>query len=197
VALTDAARGALVALPTVFNQVQMHERRALTQLELESLAHELNVIETVKKLTDARKDAIQETIRHHNDVTAEQAGQAFPKRRKIGSRTIDPTPRDKSGHYLLAQPQQPFVTGVKGFAEGWQQRFVSGGTSQNQRLLEELFLSGQITRTEYLAFTREVRVLDDDKIRAFLKKNADRGLRILKAITIRSAPNSSLYGPKK
>jgi hypothetical protein len=197
VQLTDEARGALTALPTVFGSVGMTERRILTDAEVQAISVEADVIETVESLVKARKEAIKETIRHHNDMTAQQAGQAFPKRRRIGSKVVDATPRDKSGHYLLAQPKQPFVTAVKGFAKGWEQRFTAGSTSQSVEQLERLYLGGAIERADYLGFTHEVRVLDEDKIRSYLRKNTDKGLRILKAITVRNPPNSSLYGPGK
>jgi hypothetical protein len=40
-------------------------------------------------------------------------------------------------------------------------------------------------------------VLDEGNMRKFLRKNPARGLQILRAITKREAPNSSLYGPER
>ena len=197
VELTPDARAALNKVPKVFGSVEMETRRRLTDAELKLIAEEDDAVSRSIKTLQDRQKAIRETIRHHNDVVALEGGEAVDRRRRVGSRIVEATTRDHSGHLLLAKPGEPREIKAPGFAKGWRQSFTSGSTEQSLALLEQLFKAEQITRAEYLACTREVRVLDEDRIKDFIRKNADRGLRILKAITIRKPPNSSLNGPSR
>jgi hypothetical protein len=189
VKFTDALRGALRSLPTVFGKVTPTERRKLEAAEITSLTNEINAIDEVAAQLAARRKAIQEAVRTHQDFKAEDQG-LTPRCNRIADGVA-------KGHYLIADPGDPYETAVDGYADAWQQRYVKGKTSQSQDLLDALAAEGKITRQEYLACTRETRNLDEDKIKVLIRKNPQRGLEILAAITTRSAPGASLYAPKK
>lgn len=183
-------------------QVNPAERRSLTPAELRALTDERVAIDAVTKPLGARDKAICEHIRMHMDVAAEQAGQAAPAGVYRGGVLVTPpTERVASGaakgHYLLGRPQAPHEVPVEGYADGWQQRYVSGPVTQSLSALEALYADDSITRKEYLALTRESRSLAQDKVDAFIRKDPARGLEILAAITTRGPATASVYAPKK
>ncbi len=153
------------------------------------LTEEIIAIDELSKQLGSRKKAIQEYVRTHMDFAAEEQGLA-----PLCDRVADGVAK---GHYLVASPGTPFEVPVEGYADAWQQRYVKGEVTQDLATLTELRDAGKITQAEFNACTREVRVLDEDKIKGLIKKNPRRGLAILAAITRRSAPGASLYAPKK
>lgn len=192
--LTQEVRYALRQLPGVFNSVNIGERRSLTQDEVDAITAEAEVMRVIAPVLAGRLEVIKEMIRVHMDVTAEQGGHV------ASSDLIDPvsgevivpaTLRDQNGHYLQAAPRQPHQ--VQSGNKAWSQEYVSGGTSVSGSALIKLYEDGEITRREYLAVTRETRVLDNDKFRAFIRKAPARGLGILRQITARRDPSASLY----
>lgn len=189
VKFTEKLRRALRSLPSVFGQVAPTERRKLEAAELVQLTDEIIAIDELSKQLGDRKVAIQKYVRTHMDHMAEDKGLA-PLCDRVASGVA-------RGHYLIATPGDPFEVPVNGYEDAWQQRYVKGGTAQDLALLNELVESGAVTRAEYLACTVEIRKLDEDRIKAFIKKNPRRGLAILAAITRRSAPGASLNHPKK
>ncbi len=189
VTFTDRLRSALRSLPTLFGKVAPTERRKLEAAELVRLTEEIIAIDELSKQLGSRKKAIQEYVRTHMDFAAEEQGLA-----PLCDRVADGVAK---GHYLVASPGTPFEVPVEGYADAWQQRYVKGEVTQDLATLTELRDAGKITQAEFNACTREVRVLDEDKIKGLIKKNPRRGLAILAAITRRSAPGASLYAPKK
>lgn len=187
VTITDKLRKALRALPVCFGSVQPTERRRLEAAELTRITQEYQTIEAIKAQLAKRQDAIKEAVRIHQDFQAEDEGRTAIR---VSGGVAD-------GHYLAATPGAPFETAVDGMEDTWQQRYVKGSTSQEAKLLEELAAAGTISRAEYLGFTREVRVLDEERISTFIRKSPARGLAILASITKRNAPGASLYPPKK
>lgn len=183
---TDKLRRALKGLPAVFGVVMPTERRKLESAELVRLTEEIITIDVLLDELTQRREAIKEVVRIHQDFEAEAEG--------ITERVAEGAAK---GHYLAGQPGKPFKTAVEGYADPWQQRYVKGGTSQQLSLLQELLDAGTITQAEFNGFTRAVRVLDEDKIRAAIRQRPRRSLQILSAITRRSAPGASLYAPKK
>lgn len=201
VTFTPALRKAFASLAGM-DQVNPDARRSLTAGELAALTAERNAITAVTEPLGKRVKAITEHIRMHIDVAAEEAGAATPAAVYRGGKLITPaTERVASGaakgHYLLAAPQAPYEVPVQGYDDCWQQRYVSGGVSQSLSALEALAETGEITRKEYLALTRESRSLAQDKITAFIAKDPARGLEILAAITERAPASASVYPPKK
>lgn len=189
VTFTDKLRSALRGLPGLFGQVAPTERRKLEAAELARLTQEIIAIDELSKQLGDRKNAIQEFVRTHMDFTAEAQDLA-----PLCDRVAEGVAK---GHYLVASPGTPYEVPVEGYSDPWQQRYVKGKVTQDQHTLNELREAGTITQAEFNSFTREVRVLDEDKIKTAIKKNPRRALAILAAITRRSAPGASLYAPKK
>jgi hypothetical protein len=162
------------------------ERRKLERAEVTLLTDEANAIDVLVKELGARRKAVSELMRMHQDFEAQQAGHS--------DRVADGVAK---GHILAAEAGEPFETEVEGYADCWQQRYVSGSVSQSKDKLDALLAAGTITQAELNGFTRAVRVLDDLRIQEFIRRNPSRGLQVLKAITIREAPGASLHAPKK
>jgi hypothetical protein len=199
---TPQVLSALKDLPALFGSVHADKRRVLTEEELKVVTREHEAISAVTKPLGKRADEIAELIRMHMDVDAEGRGIALAAAQQRGGAILRPaTQRVPSGiaagHYLLARPEAPYETGVEGFEHSWQQRFVSGKVTKDLSALEQLEQDGTVTRAEYLSFTRETRVLDDEKIAAAIRRAPGRGLQILKAITARGRAGASLYPPTK
>jgi hypothetical protein len=184
VTLTAQLKASLSKLPKVFGQTTPGKARKLEKAELEALTEEAIAIAAVVTPLGQRAEAISETVRHHMDAVGP----------KSAPRIADGKAK---GHRLLARPGEPFNVDVEGYTEPWQQRYVSGAAKPSPARLLALYEAGQITREEYLGFTREARVYDEEKVAAFIRKDPGRGLEILGAITERSAPGASLYAPKK
>ena len=75
----------------------------------------------------------------------------------------------------------------------WSQEFSQPAPAPSLDLLEALYTSGDITREEYLSVTRTERVLDEDKMRALIRKSPQAGLKLLRKITVTGAAKASLY----
>lgn len=187
VKFTDTLRKHLREISSLFGNVMPTERRRLERAEVRDLTEEANAIDVLVKELGARRKAISEFMRTHQDFQALDEGK--PAERIAGGVA--------KGHILAATAHDPFETEVEGYAERWQQRFVSGSASPSQPMLQELLDAGTITQAEFNGFTRAVRVLDDLRVQEFIRKNPARGLQVLAAITTREAPSASLYAPKK
>jgi hypothetical protein len=186
-AVSDKLRTALRSVAAVFGGVQPTERRKLEAAEVKSLTDEATVITAITKPLGERLKDIQAVMRMQVDFLAEEQG--------LGNERI--AGGVSEGHWLAATPGSPFEVRVEGYEDAWQQRYVKGGTDTSLKALEGLQESGEVTRKEYLAMTAEVRVLDETKMAAFIHKNPQRGLEILKKISTRGTPSASLYAPKK
>lgn len=195
VELTPVARAALNRLAKVFGGLSIRTRRALTGQELRALTDEAMTIADLEKVLAARLAEVKEIIRVHLDVEAEEAGVAVSKAR----RGVMATLRDRHGHYLLGREKVPKEIPVPGYKRGWKQSFVSGGAKTAPTPAELLKLYGDelVTRAEYLAVSREVRAFDPDRAMAFVRRNPERGLAILRALTKREGPGSALHMPER
>jgi hypothetical protein len=185
-------------LAASMGHLHLTSRRSLTEDELYALSAEADVLASALDVAGKRHEEIKEIIRVHLDVAAEEAGIAVPapKLGRGGEVIVAATPRDQKGHYLLAGAERPFVLLIEGFKKGWEQRFSSGSPSLSSDALQDLLDKGEIDAAEFNGFTRMTRVLDDDRISAYIRKHPARGLQVLRAITRRSAPKASLYGPE-
>jgi hypothetical protein len=192
--LTEECRRAMDALPGVFGKVELGDkRRSLTAAELKLLTSEVTVIGLISKVLGPRLDAIKETIRVHMDVDAEERGVAVARQLADAGGTVivAATPRDQSGHYLLAGPGKPHEIPVGSVV--WQQQYSAGAAKPNDAELKAALDAGDIDRKTWLAITREVRKFDAVKFSAFLRKNPRDGLRVLRRITRKGRPQASLY----
>jgi hypothetical protein len=199
VELTEHQRQSLGMVARVFGSLSLDSRRSLLSEELEDLALEADTLADLEGVLKDRREEIKEIIRVHMDVDAEEQGVAVPRPKlgPAGGKVVEATPRDRKGHYLLAEPSKPLEVHVGGFRKGWQQRFTSGSVALSAAALDELYEAGAIDRKEYLACTAEQRSLDEAKLHAFIRKNPVRGLGILRRITRRGPANSALYGPEE
>ena len=194
VQLTDAARSAIGQVSKLFGRFQLTERRPLTDKELLQLTDEAVTIAEVTGPLAKRAEVIAEMVRVHMDATAEQAtGKLGTGLRKVARIMAGKA----TGHYLLATPGSSYKVSVPGYAQSWEQRYVTGGAEIHPEQLAQMEADGTITREEYLGFTREVRAYDEDKVARFIRQSPARGLEILAAITTRKDPSAQLVSPKK
>lgn len=186
--LTDTERKALRRLPEVYSKVLVEDRRALTGDEIAALYDEREVVRTVVDTLKGRVDVINENVRHHVDVEAEAHGEADP------SETL----RDAQGHYILAAKGQPTRVHIPGTNQDFSLEYRSGstgGVTIDSNHLLDLYEDGEITREQYLALTREVRVFDEEKASKAILKDESL-LEVIAKITRRTAdtkPGTSLY----
>lgn len=196
VEITDKQKKALRRLKDVFAVVQPTERRALKDEELAALYEEREVLKVILDLLDGREEDIKTLVRTHMDVIAEETGVAVPKavvEPQTGKVIVEPSPRDQHGHYVLCVKGTPERCDIPGTDQAWSREFRSAGTTIDGNRLAELYDAEEITREEYLGFTREVRVFDGDKAKKFIEQNPVKGLSLLRRITTRSGVGSSLF----
>jgi hypothetical protein len=189
VKFTEVLRNALKALPDVFGVVMPDEARALDRHEVRALTDEVNAIDTVLKELNARKEAIKDSIRNHQDYQAKAEG--------LPEGAVRIAEGTAKGHWLVAKKGEPFETPVDGYTDCWQQRYVSGSVSVNGSMIFDLEARGVVTHEEYLACTSSKRHFDASRLEALIRKDPARGLAILARMTTRSAPSASVYAPKK
>jgi hypothetical protein len=202
VTMNPVVETALKGLPDVYGTVNVSDRRELDTDELKTVTVEYQAIQAVLNPLGERKKTISEMIRAHQDVQAEKAGLAIPAAVTRGGKLVTPASQRVAegvakGHYLLADQKKPFETPVEGWDMAWQQRLVAGKAFSSLSRLEDLADDGEITRREYLAFTRAERVLDQERIADQIRKNPARALQILAAITERAQVTASLYAPTR
>jgi hypothetical protein len=185
-ALGDAQQDALHELPRVFGLVAMKERRELSRAELRALEHETEILKTIKTMAAAREEAVKTLVRTSIDVQAEREGIAFP----ADTPGHAATPRDQHGHYLLAAQGEPYK--LRAESHEWSQQYTSGRALPVEGTLGDLAEKGEIEREEYLAFTEAKRVFSREKALRFIARNPARGMAILRSITTRTAPGSTL-----
>lgn len=188
-ALTDAMREELTDVAEFYGRVNLRERRELTDQELLNLYLEDDLLDGVSKRLAERVKALREMIRVHMDVRAEEQGRAVA-RPHVG---VEATPRDPKGHYLLATPQNAETVAIPDTEKVYSAEFKRGAVTIDADELLRLYDTGEITRDEYLAFTRATRVLDENKAGEFISSNPERGLEILKKISRAASPSYSLY----
>jgi hypothetical protein len=185
--LPDAAKAALARLPEVFSGFVLTEPRALSAQERADLTREAVTITEITAPLKDRLEQIKALIEVHIDQTAPE-----------GTPLI--TSGAHKGHALVAEPGKPFEISVPGFAQPWKQQYTKGSTEPRLDKLQALETAGLITRDEYLSFTSvpvAPRQLHEGKIQHFLRREPQRGLEILAAISVTAPPTASIVSPKK
>lgn len=152
VTLTEDLREALEALPNVFGQVQPDAVRMLSDEEHQLLLRERTAVTTIITVLGTRKDAIRDAVANHMDLAARAAG-----------KVDDDTEVDDRGHYVIARKGEPEQCPIPGTNQVWSREYRAGSVTIDGDRLLDLYESGKISRDEYLAFTRETRVFDEDK----------------------------------
>lgn len=177
---------ALKALPAVFGKVNLEERRVMTDLENQSVHAEMVVVKKVMEVLSGREDALKEYVRTSMDVKAEQDGAAHPEH----------SPRDAHGHYVLGKKGAPERLEIPGTNKAWSREMRGGTTTLDGARLRELYENDAISKEEYYAFTKEVRVFDEEKARKSVAKDPSL-LGLLARITKRGGVSSALFIRKK
>lgn len=189
---TSEIRKALKVLSTTFNQTIVIERRALTTEEIAAIGVEYSAIQDVVKLLGERAEQVKEIVRTHQDVTAEEAGTAFPFDVTRNGNVIAPaTERDVKGHYILAAKGQPNDVEIPGTTLKFSTQFSSGRTTENLAAIQEMFENGEIDEKAYKAMTVVKRVPDADKVKAYVLKTGE--VSILSRIVKRGRNSTSFY----
>ncbi len=189
--LTAEDKAALARLPEVFGKVLVEERRSLKADEIAALHEERKVVKQVVTVLAGREGVINENIRHHVDVDHEERGVAVPKDKVHAGRVIvEATPRDASGHYIFASQGDPTRVHIPDTNEDFSLEYrkgSDGGVQIDANHLLDLLESEEITRAQYLALTREVRVFDEAKARQAILKD-ETLLEVIAKVTRRVAP---------
>ena len=181
VALTEKITLALKKLPEVFGRVQPDVARELSPGEVVSLDAEKEVLDDIVKALKTRSDAIGVIIRHHMAEKARREG-----------KVTEATPLDAKGFPIIAAPQQPQQVQVPESDRAWSLEYRQGSVSIDAAELLALYEAEEITREDYLAFTRETRVFDETKAMRAIAKEPSR-MSILRKITKRGRASTSLF----
>ena len=195
VTLTDEIKQALNALPEVFGKVNLQDRREMTDAEVLDVYKEHEALKALEDVLKGRRDNLKTYVRHHMDVQAERedrakAADVFDT--ETGEKIADASPRDKAGHYVLGEKGKPERLNIADTNQAFSREASSYKASLSGERLTELADAGVITREQYLALTREVRVFDEDKARKSIMKDKSL-LGVLARITERGGMKSALY----
>jgi hypothetical protein len=192
--LTAAVQQAMDNMSDLFCMVVPESRRTLSDKELRTLHLERTAIKIVTGALSGREEAIKETIRNHMDEDAVAKGIAVSRAlvdSATGEMIVEATPRDVHGHYVLATAQQREEAPIPGTDQVFVREYRAPSTHADTDALHLKAEDGEITREEYLAFTRSIRVIDEAKVWEFIKKNPERGLEILGSITKHGLPSTA------
>lgn len=181
VEMSDALVHALGVLPAVFGSRQVTEIRQLTEEELRLLGEEQITISEIVKPLETRLEAIKETVRHHMDLTAVADGKVSAD-----------TERDSHGHVVVARKSKPEQVAIPGQNKVWSREYRAGRVDIDGARLLDLYETGEITREQYLSFTKAIRVFDEDK--AFNAMAKDPSLiGVFRRIIKKGRPGTSLF----
>ncbi|MGA5598437.1 hypothetical protein ACPCSE_29805 [Streptomyces cellulosae] len=160
----EEARQAIQALPEVFGTVkEPAARRQFSPAELRKVLAEKSAIADAKSRITKREAALNEMISTHFDVYAESLG------------LVDETvPKDAKGHYLIGSKGNRLEQAVEGTDQLLTREKATDKSELSHDLLLDAYEQGKISRAEYLAFTKTIRVIDEDKISSALLSKARR-----------------------
>lgn len=181
--ITKEQKAALKRIVAVYGKVAPAERTDLSAAQIEALADERTVIETVIKFLAMRKnDSIRETVSNHFDVVVEQQAKETD--------TEQLPPRDAKGHYTVKQEVAALAHGKK-----FVRQVSSPAPWISDEMLLDLYEDGTLTRKQYLAMTCEPkvkRVFDPEKfVEAAIKDPAL--VFLLAEATVQPAASTSIY----
>lgn len=179
--MTAGLAGALNDLPKVFGLTRVDEVRTLTEAEKALLGQEQDTIDKILKPLETRLGAIKDAVRNHMDLEAVKEGKVTPD-----------TVVDAHGHYVVAAKDEPEQVRIPGTNKAWSREFRAGKVDIDGSALLDLYEAGEITREQYLAFTREVRVFDEQKAFAAMAKDPSL-LNIFRKIIKKGRPSTALF----
>lgn len=159
--ITDKEREAIDALGGLFGAIVPDTVRALAPIEALALMRERLALDAIEKLAKQRKENIRTAVFNHFDVTSGEAD------------------RDAKGHKLL--PGELPVT-----SEG---KTFTREVTQAERFLTvdglgSLVDEGVLSKDDFLAMTRPVRVVDPAKVTLFLRRKPEAALTLERAVTV-------------
>jgi hypothetical protein len=158
--ITDDLRKAVAKLPEVFGSVVPNKVRALTPSERVALIEERETIDVILSTLKSRKDeGIRETLANDVDQRIETT---------LPEAELATLAKDETGHYLHEQYIPVPDKSVRIARE-----IRVGSPTISQEKLLEAFEEGKLSREEYLACTREVRVFDETKARKAIERNPE------------------------
>lgn len=172
----EEAIKAISALPEVFGTVKAPaSRRRFSQAELAKVLTEKNALAEAKKAVTKRESDLNEWVSRHFDVYAEELGLVDP----------ETTPKDAKGHYLIGSAGNRLEQAVEGAEKMLTREKENDKTSMSHDLLLAAYEDGKISRTEYLAYTSNIRVLDEKKVSTALlsKARQERTKEIIEMVT--------------
>ena len=155
-AITPKQSAAMEKVATVYGRVVPTERRTLEPVEAEALVEEKQTLDEVKKMATSRLEDITVTIHNHLNVALEESGKA------------EGVLLDGKGNYIaegrVGGPgqEQEFAREVKNYA-----------ASLNIDGLKEAEALGLLSHEDYLAMTRQVRVVDEARVLEVLGKKPE------------------------
>ena len=189
---TAEIRKALKTLSTTFNKTLVTDRRTLSTEEVAALGEEYEAIQAVARLLSTREEQIKEIVRTHQDVEAEERGEAFPVDvKRNGNVVASATPRDAKGHYILSSKGQPNDLEIPGTTLKFSNQFSSGKVTENLGEITRMYEAGEIDEKAYREMTVVQRVPDSDKVRRYVLKTGEAS--ILARIVKRGRDSQALY----
>ncbi len=179
--MTDKLVRALTVLPAVFAKVQPETARALSLTEVKELDEEYAAIQEIAKALTARSNAIKNTMRIHMASVAVAHGDANSR-----------TDIDAKGFPVVASQGAPQQLPVPETTHAWSLEYREAEVTVNDGQLVRMLNDGEITRAQYLALTKDVRVFDEDKAFASIVKDNSL-LSVLRKITRKGTPSTALF----
>jgi hypothetical protein len=192
--LVPAVKQAMDGISTLFCMVVPETRRTLTEQELKTLHLERTAIKLITGALTGREEAIKETVRNHMDEDAIAKGVGVRKAlvdSATGEVIVEATPRDVHGHLVTATAQKRDEVQIPGTDQVFVREYRAPQTTVSVEDLFDLVADGKVTKDEYLAMTRQTRVISEDKVWDFVKRNPERGLEILGSITKHGLPSTA------
>lgn len=139
------------------------ERRTLTEAEIDLLSDERIALDVLAKYVEARKEAMRSMIFNHFDVKVEEAVAVAAANADLPDEERLPLPPldDKGEHYLMAD-----VVPTSDGEKKWVRQLSEKAPTLTADALDEVAhtkaVGDAFTHDDYLACTRQVRVLDEE-----------------------------------
>jgi hypothetical protein len=173
----EEAKAAVEVLPNSFGTVkEPASRRLLNKTELTQVLNEKESLAAAKTAIAKREKAVNEWLSTHFDVYAEDLNLVDPEK----------TPKDGNGHYLIGASGNRLEQAIEGSDKILTREKANDKADMSHELLLAVYEEGKISRAEYLAFTTQVRDLDEKKIRSAMisPTKRERAQEIIKMITV-------------
>lgn len=183
--ITEKQKKALERLTEVYGKVVPTERRALQPTEIEALGHERETLDEIAKMAKARIENIRTTVYNHLDVEVEAEDALWVS-------DAEAPLRDDKGFYIRSgEVTTPDLDGrfTREEREGSPTVTVEG--------LQAAKEAGFLSHAEFLACTRQVRLVDENGIIDAIRKNPAVLRALAQATTPGKKATSHYYRPKK